>query len=394
MHGDPLRECFIRIAGADRDASRERTIDAIHDPIRVAAVPGAHPYVRAIAHTSRVVVLDDPRPPGAPAGQWWPPVALTARWIAENAARIDVLHVHFGLESFAPGELREALETARAHGVPVVFTVHDLQNPQLADQGAYRDLLDVVVPAADALVTLTPTAAVEVRERWQRRSTVVPHPTLAGGPPRHPSPDRAEGDALRIGMPLRDLRPSIDGHAGVRTLAGALALLPTGSARADVRLHAGVRDDAQAAAIAASVDASPGMTLTREKRPDDDALDAWLAGLDALVLPYRHGTHSGWAELCFDADVALVATEVGHIRAQHPGDFHGFALDDPRSLQGVLDDVRRARRTGPERDAERQRRWERRVAERDAARDAHVALYGAVYAALLRERTLAERPVA
>ncbi|MFP3415934.1 hypothetical protein SB773_31325, partial [Bacillus sp. SIMBA_074] len=89
--------------------------------------------------------------------------------------------VHFGLESFSPDQLRDALETAHRLGRPVVFTVHDLENPQLIDQRPYRELLDVIVPSADQLVTLTSTAADEIERRWQRRSTVLAHPTLVDG---------------------------------------------------------------------------------------------------------------------------------------------------------------------------------------------------------------------
>ena len=99
--------------------------------IRVASIPAAHPYVRAITDTRRVRVLPDPAVPGAPADVWWPPVALTSQWLASHGADFDVLHVHFGLESFSPGELREALETAHRVGRPIVYTVHDLENPQL-----------------------------------------------------------------------------------------------------------------------------------------------------------------------------------------------------------------------------------------------------------------------
>ena len=190
--------------------------------IRVASIPAAHPYVRAITDTRRVRVLPDPAVPGAPADVWWPPVALTSQWLASHGADFDVLHVHFGLESFSPGELREALETAHRVGRPIVYTVHDLENPQLVDQRPYRELLDVIIPTADHLVTLTSTAADEIERRWHRSSRVLAHPTLLDGAAVS---EHAVDETLRVGIHLRDLRPNIAAERAVRAAVDAAALL-------------------------------------------------------------------------------------------------------------------------------------------------------------------------
>lgn len=76
-------------------------------------------------------MIPDPPVPGGAPGQWWPPVILTPDWISAHADEVDVIHVHFGIESFGSDELSAALAAARRRGCPVVFTVHDLDNPQL-----------------------------------------------------------------------------------------------------------------------------------------------------------------------------------------------------------------------------------------------------------------------
>ncbi|MFC6152215.1 glycosyltransferase [Nocardioides yefusunii] len=62
----------------------------------------------------------------------------------------------------------------RRRGLPLVFTVHDLRNPHHRNRGAHDAALDVLVPAADALITLPPGAAVEIRRRWGREALVLP----------------------------------------------------------------------------------------------------------------------------------------------------------------------------------------------------------------------------
>lgn len=343
--------------------------------IRVASIPAAHPYVRAITDTQRVRVLPDSPVPGAPADVWWPPVALTAPWLDSHAADFDVLHVHFGLESFSSDELREALETAHRLGRPVVYTVHDLENPQLVDQRPYRELLDVIIPSADHLITLTSTAAAEIERRWHRNSRVLAHPTLLDGAA---VPERTVDETLRIGIHLRDLRPNIAAERAVRAAVDAAALLAqTGRAvEFEVLMHERVRDDAAAARVTAAAEDHPSVRVRRTPRLSDAGIDAWIGGLDLFVLPYLHGTHSGWVELCYDLGVPVAGTDVGHIGSQHPDDFFVIDLDEPQTLVEAVALASDARATSPRASLVERRRAER-VAERVAVRDAHARLYAA-----------------
>ncbi len=337
--------------------------------IRIAAIPASHPYVRAIADTGRVQVLPDPPVPGAPADVWWPPVALTPRWLVSHADEFDVLHVHFGLESFSPDELREALETAHRLGRPVVYTVHDLENPQLVDQGPYRELLDVIVPSADHLVTLTTTAADEIERRWHRSSAVLAHPTLLDDAPviEH------AGDAtVRVGIHVRDLRPNIDAERAVHAAVAAAGQLAQAgrTVEFEILLNEHTRDGAAAARVVAAAHDHPSVHVRRTPRLSDADIEAWIGGLDLFVLPYLHGTHSGWVELCYDLGVPVAGTDVGHIGSQHPDDFSVVDLGDARTLAEA---VSRASDASP-RPATDTRRSER-IAERQAVRDAHAQLY-------------------
>ena len=99
---------------------------------------------------------------------------LDAAWVEDHD--FDVFHLHFGFDARSPADLDELVAALRRRGKPLVFTVHDLRNPHHLDREAHDRHLDVLVPAADALITLTQGAAAEIRARWGREAVVVPHP--------------------------------------------------------------------------------------------------------------------------------------------------------------------------------------------------------------------------
>ncbi len=149
--------------------------------------------------------------------------------------------MHFGIESYTPEELSETVAALRALNRPLVYTVHDLENPQLLSQEAHRASLAVLAEAADELITLTGTAADEVFAFARRHPTVIAHPTLLGDAER---PSGVAHDATRIGVHLRDLRPNIDGVGTTATLVRAVADLRAQGARVEavVRMNENVRD--------------------------------------------------------------------------------------------------------------------------------------------------------
>lgn len=300
---------------------------------------------------------------------------MTARWLSENAAEYDLLHVHFGLESFTTDEVRAGLDAAREAGRPVVFTVHDLDNPQIVDQQPYRALLDVIVPAADRLITLTPSAASEIERRWRRSSVVLAHPTLLEQTAeRRPV---ADVDTVRVGIHLRDLRPNIDAEGAVRAAVQAVQLLDAEGQAVEIEIlmNDRVRDDRAAHRVMAAADGHAAVRVRRTPYLSDAQIAEWLGGLDLFVLPYLHGTHSGWVELCYDLGVRVAGTDVGHIRSQHPSEFRVIDLDDPRTLADAVTWAGDAREPASSAGDRLAIRHAQRREQRDAVREAHARLY-------------------
>ena len=79
------------------------------------------------------------------------------------------------------------VDELKRHNKPLVYTVHDLRNPHHPERTAHDEQQDVLVAAANTLITLTHGAARAVSERWGWNAVVLPHPHVL--------------DSARIGRP-------------------------------------------------------------------------------------------------------------------------------------------------------------------------------------------------
>jgi beta-1,4-mannosyltransferase len=285
------------------------------DAVRVLHVPGDHGYVRHLQDDGVPGVTVVPQPE-APGGPWAPSPAIEREWVLEHHDEFDVLHLHFGFESRTRRQLREWLDALHRNGVRVVFTVHDLQNPHLADQGRYLDLLDELITDVDALITLTPGAAREIERRWGRRPSVVPHPHLAAsgeiGTPRQEHAPRV------VGLHLKSLRANLLAVPVLQSLLVAVDRLPGTRLRVDVHEEAlqqeFVRHDPEL--LRWLTQAGDRIDLRVHERFDDEALQEYLREIDVSVLAYAFGTHSGWLELCHDLGTPVLAGPTGYLADQ------------------------------------------------------------------------------
>ena len=300
------------------------------DVIRVASVPHGHVYVRHLGSVDpepglpRIERLADPDPaePGRAAQSvWWPPPMLDAAWVRARAD-FDVMHLQFGFDARTPAELRDWIEALRASGRPLVYTVHDLRNPHHADRAEHDAQLDVLIPAADALITLTPGAAAEIRDRWGRESHVLPHPHVVdfATMERVAAARSGPADGFRVGVHVKSLRANMDPLPVIRTLQEALADIPGAVLQVDghndVLLHNGARYEAPLAEYLHRAAAAGEIDLRVHDFFDDAALWDYLASLDVSVLPYRFGTHSGWLEACRDLGTTVLAPTCGYYADQ------------------------------------------------------------------------------
>ena len=349
--------------------------------LRVLSVPSGHIYVRHLEPPGGDPVvhrLPDPVvSPQAPLEQWWPPPALDAGWVLDHAGDFDLFHLHFGFDARRPDQLADLVSALRTTGKPFVYTVHDLRNPHHQTRGLHDEHLDVLVPAADELVTLTPGAAREIEERWGRSVRVLPHPHVVDAPTlSRPRPPHV---GFVVALHLKSLRASMEPLAVVESLAAVVDTLPGARLRVDV--HTDVmtpgfpRHDAAVAQTLRRLETRAHVDLRVHDYFTDDELWDYFQAVDLSVLPYRFGTHSGWLEACHDLGTTVLTSDVGYIAEQRPCLTYHLDEDglDEASLAGA---VRRAYDERPSWRADPGDRMRERAMLADAHRATYLRLVG------------------
>ncbi|GAB2465091.1 glycosyltransferase family protein [Jatrophihabitans fulvus] len=335
-------------------------------PITVASVPSDHVYVAHLSDPGAddgVVRLPDPPPLDPTSTGWWPPRMLDPQWLRAHAGTFDLLHLHFGFDALSVEELVRVVDTLDELNTPLVYTAHDLRNPHHHDRSTHDAHLDVLVPRAAAVITLTAGAANDIRRRWGRRATVLPHPHVVPlpvlGRVRH------ERDGFRVGVHLKSLRPNADPRGVVAALLPLTDELPGLELRFDLHTEvvdpAHPRHDAELVRMLTRARDDGRVDLAVHDMFTDDELWCYLAGLDLSVLPYRFGTHSGWLEACHDLGTAVAAPVCGFYAEQRPC-LPFASADDGIDAESLRDAVRTAYLARPSWQATPAGRWTERVA--------------------------------
>ncbi|WNG87509.1 glycosyltransferase family 1 protein [Mycobacterium sp. ITM-2016-00317] len=349
--------------------------------LRVASVPASHVYVRHLADPAdrgEVIRLPDPVPADGRKvpGGWWPPLMLEPGWVSANHELFDVFHIHFGFDAVGADVLTEVMQELKDYDKPLVYTVHDLRNPHHHDPAEHILQQDVLVAAADVLITLTPGAAQEIRRRWDKHAHVLAHPHVLERP--HIEAPRPPAERFVVGVHVKSRRANMDPLPVLEVLAGAVKDLPDALLRIDI--HDEVFDPGNhwyAPRFGESVlafDRREHVEVCVHPYFSDTELWEYLAGLSVSVLPYRFGTHSGWLEACFDLGTAVIAPSCGFYAEQRPCGVFTFTEEefDPRSLESALHQAYdRWRRGTPAPRAT----WPGRLTERALLAEAHRTLY-------------------
>ena len=329
--------------------------DPRRHPLRVQSVPSQHSYplrLRAVATSNgrTVLHLPDPVVPGAEPGRWWPPPALDRSWLRRHGSSIDVVHLHFGFDHLSPRDLLAWTAELRRQRLPLVLTLHDLVNPHFVDQQEHLARLDVLVPAAAAVLTLTKGAATQIRRRWSSPVSVTPHPHVV--PDHLIGAERGETDGpWVVGLHLKGLRANIAARPMVTAAVEAVGRLPDAVLRVDVNAEVWrpdhPRHDPTLVKTLHAHERAGRLDLRVHEIFTDDELFAYLRAIDVSLLPYAFGTHSGWVEACHDLGTVVVAPRTGFWVEQQPMLSFGWAAGGEPNVAEIASALRQARQDPP-----------------------------------------------
>lgn len=274
---------------AVRNAATENAMSLVEGGgMKVLSIPAEHVYPQAIK-PDRVTFHPDPDIDG----HWWPHPALEAQWW-DTPRDVDLVHIHFGYEHRTPEQLQELVDTLP---VPLVVTVHDLDNPHLTDptdQERHRANVGVLVRAAQQVVTLTECAAETVAQRYGRGDVaVVGHPAVVKQVP--------------------DVEAAADAAVFLKSLRANVAADPAfyREIAAHVPLTVYAHDVEATEALRADLSLIDGISVVHHAPLDDAALHEAVASHRVCILPYVRGTHSGWLEMCRDLGVSVAVPDCG-----------------------------------------------------------------------------------
>jgi hypothetical protein len=345
--------------------------------IRVAALPGRGLYARHLGHPEGVdaVYRTTVGLPGSAPRR----ASFDSAWLSANLDAIDVVHVHGLRPGQSPDDVATAAETVRASGTPLVVTGYHLSDPSGNADACYAAQLDALLPRADAVVTLTPTAADEMRMRWDVEPVVLPHPHVVDFVRmRQPRPTRHT--ELRVGSHLATLAMRGDPVRLVDGLTRAIGAMD--NVRLSVHVHETVLDAGSSTYDLATVREidrlvrAAGGALRVHRPFSESQLWDHLFGLDVSVVPGLFGSHSVWPEACADLGTVAVLPSGTHASGQQPC----LTYDDAGSVDDLADSFSKALWTAREQDAgwraDPEIRWAERVRVAESLRALYERLLG------------------
>ena len=274
----------------------------------VVTLPARHAYVDAVVpqcwrHVTQTPSVHD----SSARGVFSPDPMWAGGGIRRLPDDVRIVHVHFGFDHRSPRELEAwASELAQSER-SMVMTVHDLRNPHHRTGGLLKQQLNVLLPAAASVITLTRGAARELLSTFDVTATVIAHPRVFV---TRTAPTRVG----LVGIHLKSLRRNVvEPDEAVAAVARAVA---SAGGSLEVLAHRDVSDPQEIRAVAGVVSRFPAARLRLIDRLSDAHLQRWLSTLQVGVMINRFGTHSGWLEACRDVGTTVVAPTCGYYDSQ------------------------------------------------------------------------------
>lgn len=347
--------------------------------ITVATLPGLGLYARHLGHPEGVdgVHRTTVTPQGLPGRR---SASFDSAWLRSHLDEVHVVHVHGVSPRLSAQEVGEAADIVKAAGKPLVVTAYHLSDPSGEDDAHHTAQLSALLPMADAVITLTESAAEEMRRRWGVEPLVLPHPHVVDFVRMRQERPRWRRGQFLVGTHLATLRCPTDPLRLVQGLAEATAGVE--DARLVVHVHQTVLDSGSstyALATVRRIDAAVRDVggVVRVHRPFSES-QLWdhLFSLDISVVPGLFGTHSVWPEACHDLGTTVVLPARSHAARQRECLTYEVGADGVPDGGSLAMAVKTAREQGSIWRADPAGRWKERVAVSEALRRLYERLCG------------------
>lgn len=264
--------------------------------------------------------------------------------------RPDVIHLHWTEPYIATGHgvnrlkvqrtLLE-LQLARAAGIRIVWTAHDLFRHDRTIDAAERGFMRSLFALADAVIVHCAAAvdglaeALDIDETRRSKIHVIPHGHYAGAYPDTMSRAQARrqlgvDDDARLFAFVGWVRP----YKGVTELVETFATLDQPNARLVIAGRA--LDEAYAQRLQALATADRRVELALRFVPDAE-LQVYLRAADVVAAPFQEIFTSGSVLLAMSFGRAVIAPRVGCVAdtLEEAGGIL-YDADDPQGLAGAL----------------------------------------------------------
>jgi len=253
------------------------------------------------------------------------------QWIRENEKKWDIVHFHFGWEQYPLEHITEVVAAHVRTGKPIVVTVHDTRNPHTKDSVADQAYLTVILHAASAVVTLTPSAASHIRDTYGVNVMVIPHGPLLTRDRmehyRHVQHQTLEAETIYVH--LKGGRTNLDWQR-------LLVMAPAIKRQSGYTLKFGVRINSDIHTYVSGMSEVYAEHIILQSEVTDDELYAEMIRHAAVLLPYRWGSHSGMIELAKDLGVPSIVYDTGHYEDQHPSFLVPYETDETDQLAAIV----------------------------------------------------------
>ena len=283
----------------------------LNETIRVIHLPARTPYARLIT-SPNILILNDKSFPRD----------LSFEWLYININNIikdfDILHIH-SIELAPIDKIKDVCQKLIENKKGIIFTIHDTAPMFSKDKNSFYDIHNFLNTCGVKFVTLTNSAKSDICAQTflkEEDIRLIPHGNVLDFNSPLWNKEKSKSDDVIFSM-----------HGGFRENKNYLSViinfefglpentklnfLTRGISDIEFRSNSDIEKILYLASVQKKIQ------LQIMPHPTDDQVVSFTDNSDAIVMPYKWGSHSGQLELAFDLGLKSIITDVGFYYDQY-----------------------------------------------------------------------------